>query len=268
MMIMCFLIIIVIIVILILKRKSLKNIIQNFKTNSREEHEKNFLLFIILFFPIVLIILDASNIFSKLFPWYFKLTRKYDLLSFSGSYISMIASSILLIFINEKERNENTNVLRQSQRPYLDISYMIIEERFFEINKNNENVTDFLFGTSAERSQKKENYLTLCIKNAGASVAIVDPNRLEVTLMYEIDGKKTTHQLKANFFVNRITIKSGEAMYIKFLKKELYKGKRIKSTSKIIYSEVYYKDLFDNNYVDKCQLDDNLKVLQDNKKIS
>lgn len=213
---MCFLIIIVIIVILILKRKSLKNIIQNFKTNSREEHEKNFLLFIILFFPIVLIILDASNIFSKLFPWYFKLTRKYDLLSFIGSYISMIASSILLIFINEKERNENTNVLRQSQRPYLDISYMIIEERFFEINKNNETITDFLFGTSAEKSKKKENYLTLCIKNAGASVAIVDPNRLEVTLMYEIDGKKTTHQLKANFFVNRITIKSGEAMYIKF----------------------------------------------------
>lgn len=49
------------------------------------------------------------------------LFREYDRLSFIGTYSGTIVSAILLIFITEKYRDENTAVLRASQRPYLDI---------------------------------------------------------------------------------------------------------------------------------------------------
>ena len=143
------------------------------------------ILLIIFFAPAILFSLDYYNIFSKLFPQYGNLSREYDWLSFIGTYAGTIVSSILLIFITEKDRNENTAVLRTSQRPYLDISYMKIDNKFFE--KDKDKVIIFNHGKSSDKSLEKDEYLTLCIKNNGASVAIIDTNKTKVKLQYIIN---------------------------------------------------------------------------------
>ena len=55
---------------------------------------------------------------------------------------------------------------------------------------------------------------------------------------------------------------------IKFIKSELYdnEGYLLKN-SKILSSTIYYKDLFNKNYYDECELRENLIVLHDNEKI-
>ena len=140
--------------------------IKNYKKLSEQEQDKLKILLLIFLAPVILLFLDYYNIFSKLFPQYGNLSREYDWLSFIGTYAGTIVSSILLIFITEKDRNENTAVLRTSQRPYLDISYMKIDSKFFKENKDN--VTTFDHGKNSDKTLEKDEYLTLCIKNNGA----------------------------------------------------------------------------------------------------
>ena len=208
---------------------------------------------------------SPPNIFSKLFPQYGNLSREYDWLSFIGTYAGTIVSSVLLIFITEKDRNENTAVLRTSQRPYLDISYMIINSKFFEEKKDN--VTTFSHGKNSDITLEKDEYLTLCIKNNGAGVAIIDTNKTRVKLQYKIKCKIEETDFNLNFSINRLSIKSGEVIYIKFVKDELYKNKKLLNESKIISSTIFYKDLFNKNYYDQCELKKTLVVLHDNEEI-
>ena len=231
------------------------------------QHEKDEIKMLALIFltPIILLLLDSTNTFSKIFPKYSNLSREYDWLSFIGAYLGAIISSILLIFITEKDRNENTEVLRTSQRPYLDISYMIIQNDFFIENENK--ITTFKHGNSTDNQEEKSEYLTLCIKNTGASVAIIDTNKTKIKLEYKIDNMIKKEEILLNFQINRLSIGSGQEIYIKFYKNELYKNGKLLDTSKILSSIVYYRDLFNKKYYDECELKENLKVLHDNEEI-
>ena len=240
--------------------------IKNYKKMSEQEQDKLKILLLIFLAPVILLFLDYYNIFSKLFPQYGNLSREYDWLSFIGTYAGTIVSSILLIFITEKDRNENTAVLRTSQRPYLDISYMIINSKFFEEKKDN--VTTFSHGKNSDITLEKDEYLTLCIKNNGAGVAIIDTNKTRVKLQYKIKCKIEETDFNLNFSINRLSIKSGEVIYIKFVKDELYKNKKLLNESKIISSTIFYKDLFNKNYYDQCELKKTLVVLHDNEEIN
>ena len=239
--------------------------IKNYKKLSEQEQDKLKILLLIFLAPVILLFLDYYNIFSKLFPQYGNLSREYDWLSFIGTYAGTIVSSILLIFITEKDRNENTAVLRNSQRPYLDISYMKIDSKFFKENKDN--VTTFDHGKNSDKTLEKDEYLTLCIKNNGASIAIIDTNKTKVKLQYKIKDKFEENEFNLNFSINRLSIKSGEEIYIKFVKDELYKNKKLSDESKILSSTIFYKDLFNKNYYDQCELKKALVVLHDNEEI-
>ena len=239
--------------------------IKNYKKLNVQEKEKIKILSFIFLAPTILLYLDYFNIFSKFFPNYFNLSREYDWLSFIGTYSGTIVSAILLIFITEKDRDENTDILRASQRPYLDISYMKISEDFFKNNKDK--VTVFEHGTPIKKKLKKYEYLTLCIKNNGASVAIIDTNKTKIKLQYNKNKKIEESEIKLNFSINRLSIRNGEEIYIKFIRDELYKNGKLLEDSKIISSSVYYKDLFNKNYYDECELKNTLEVLHDNEEL-
>ena len=239
--------------------------IKNYKKLSEQEQDKLKILLLIFLAPVTLLFLDYYNIFSKVFSQYGNLSREYDWLSFIGTYAGTIVSSILLIFITEKDRNENTAVLRTSQRPYLDISYMKIDSKFFKENKDN--VTTFDHGKNSDKTLEKDEYLTLCIKNNGASVAIIDTNKTKVKLQYKIKNEIKEDEFNLKFSINRLSIKSGEAIYVNFVRDELYKNKKLLDESKILSSTIFYKDLFNKNYYDQCELKKTLVVLHDNEEI-
>lgn len=240
--------------------------IKKYKKLNRHDKDKYIVLAIIFYAPVILLFLDYFNIFSIFFPKYSNLSREYDWLSFIGTYSGNIVSAILLIFITEKDRDENTAVLRASQRPYLEIAYMEIDSQFFEDNNGKINV--FEHGKTTDKNNKKKKYLTLCIKNAGASVAIIDTNKTKIKLSYLLNNRTEEFEFMLNFSINRLSIRSGEEIYIKFIKDELYKNGKLLNDSKIMSSTIYYKDLFNVNYYDECELKGDIKVLHDNEEIN
>lgn len=245
-------------------RKYIKVLIKEYKEAPIRQKDYYVILFAIFIFPFLLWILDSSNSFSSIFPYYKNITREYDWLSFIGSYSSAIVSAFLLIIITEQDRKANSKILRNSQRPYLDISYMKISRKFFE--KKEDDV--IILNHGMDDPYFKSEYLTLCIKNNGASVAIINPNKTKIILEYDNGNELIKYETNINLAVNRLTIKSGEEVDIRFLKKELYKNGILLENSKIIYSIVFYNDLFGTRYVDECKLEDNLKVLRDNEIVS
>ena len=240
--------------------------IKNYRKLDEHEKQKMKALSIIFYAPAILLFLDYFNIFSIIFPKYSNLSKEYDWLSFIGTYSGAIVSAILLIFITEKDRDENTAILRTSQRPYLDITYMKISDDYFK--DNNGKVTVFEHGTAIDKKLKKKEYLTLCIKNTGASVAIIDTNKTKIVLQYKKGDNIEKQELTLNFSITRLSIRSGEEIYIKFIKDELYKNGKLLVDSKIIGSLIYYKDLFNKNYYDECELKKVLEVLHDNEELS
>lgn len=110
-------------------------------------------------------------------------------------------------------------------------------------------------------------YLTLCIKNTGASVAIINTNKAKIKLRYIKNNKEVESEFMLNFSINRLSIKSGDEIYIKFVTDELYKNDKLLKESKIVASTIYYKDLFNVNYYDECELKENLIILHDNEEL-
>lgn len=243
--------------------QSIKKEIAYYKKLKPREKDFNSILYLVIFFPLLLWILDYFNLFSIFFPDFNRINTDLDWLSFIGSYSGALISSFLLIFITEKDRKANTNELRESQRPYLDIRYQIIKSDDFMLKLRNSLILDH--GVSHGRAKKE--YLTLCIKNNGASVAIIDPNSSVVKLQYLHNGKEKQIEAKLNLAAERLTIKSGEEIFIRFCNDLLYKNSFLLKDSKIIYSIVYYKDLFNKRYVDESILEDNLKIIKDNELI-
>lgn len=241
------------------------NDIKNYKKKTEKEKRKYKAILVIFLIPIILWIIDYYNVISIIYPNYENISRDYDWLSFIGAYIGTIVSAILLIFITEKDRTENTNVLRAAQRPYLDIVNMKIKDSYFD--KEHDGVIVFEHGNAKEKAVKRKEYLTLCIKNNGASVAIIDTNKTNVIIQYKENDKMTTEIFRLNFSINRLSLKSGEELDIKFCKNDLYENGKLLPDSSIIKTQVYYKDLFNKNYFDECEMGKTWNILHDNEEI-
>lgn len=230
----------------------------------------------ILFVPALILLLDIWNSFEVLIPnVYNSVTEKYDILSFLGAYLSAIVSSILLIIITDKDRKENTEILQNAQRPYLDVRYPKLLKKFVQENKDNNTI--FFYRIDGTREEFQEEYLCLEIINNGESVAIIDINNMQIEIQYvdieigkdneEIETKQTLKP-EINTGLPRLSLGKGKSMYIIFLYEPFYKNGKINKAS-IIYSNIKYKDLFNKEYIDECKRSETGKqvVLQDNKEI-
>ena len=235
------------------------------KKKYNEEKETSKILWMIFLVPIAFFIIDLANLGHFFFPYIDNLTEKYDWLSFIGTYAGTIVSAIFLLFITKMDRRDNNEILRTSQRPYLDVNWTILDKDFLEQNINNLNRQLFIynnFGLDGINSAKE--YLTLEIKNTGASVAIIDVNKSNFTIEYDrhegiVDGKEILKREISKVILNKIikrkAISSGESMFIVFNSIDFYNSRNrdVSNNTYITNTEIYYKDLFDYSYEDICQ---------------
>lgn len=226
----------------------------------------------ILFFPALILLFDMWNVFERFLPnIYYSLTEKYDMLAFMGAYLSTIVSSVLLIIITNKDREDNTKIIRYGQRPYLDIRFVYLKKEFF--NEEQIDNTVFIHPTNNLDKQEVDEYIAIEIINQGESVAIIDINNLKLEIKYNYieEGnieKTNIIEPKINTGITRLSIGKGQTVTIVFLYKEIYEGRKIYKAN-ISYSKVIYKDLFNKQYIDECITNDKGKqeAIQDNKEI-
>lgn len=231
----------------------------------------------ILFLPALILLLDMWNIFETFLPSiYNSMTEKYDMLAFVGAYLSAIVSSVLLIIITNKDREENTRIIQDAQRPYLDVRFPYLKKEFlYDKDKNNT-----IFFHSRENLDKNDvdEYIAIEVINQGESVAIIDINNMEIEIRCNFFGKdkdgatiEKVDVIKPNICtgIPRLSLGKGQTIIIIFLYKELYKNRKIYKAN-ITYSKIIYKDLFNKQYIDECKRNKQGEqiVIQDNKEIT
>jgi len=235
------------------------------KKEYNEEKETSQIIWMIFIVPIAFFILDLANLGHICFPYIDNLTEKYDWLSFIGTYAGTIVSAIFLLFITKMDRRDNNEILRQSQRPYLDVNWTILSSEFINQNTNNLNRHIFIYNNfGLDGYDNSKEYLTLEIRNTGASTAIIDVNKSNFTLVYNkctglIESEeiieKQIEKIHLNKVVKRKSISAGESMFIVCNSTDVYNVKK-ESVSKDTYirnTEIYYKDLFNYKYEDICE---------------
>lgn len=235
------------------------------KKQYNEEREKSQLLWMIFLVPIAIFIIDLANLGHVLFPYINNLTEKYDWLSFIGTYAGTIVSAIFLLFITKMDRKDNNEILRRSQRPYLEVNWTVLNKDFLDKNVNDLNRNLFIYNNFIlDGVENVSEYLTLEIKNTGASVAIIDVNQSNFTIEYDRhegikNGEEILKREKSNVILNKLikrkSIAAGESMFILFNSVDYYnsRSKKVSNSTYITNTEIYYKDLFDCNYEDKCK---------------
>ena len=235
------------------------------KKQYNEEREKSQLLWMIFLVPIAIFIIDLANLGHVLFPYINNLTEKYDWLSFIGTYAGTIVSAIFLLFITKMDRKDNNEILRRSQRPYLEVNWTVLNKDFLDKNINNLNRNLFIYNNFVlDEVENANEYLTLEIKNTGASVAIIDVNQSNFTIEYDRhegikNGEEILKREKSNVILNKLikrkSIAAGESMFILFNSVDYYnsRSKKVSNSTYMTNTEIYYKDLFDCNYEDKCK---------------
>lgn len=240
---------------------------KKFKEKIDNMSKKDLVVVIIVTLPVALIILDGFNIPSMMLPIYKNMAQNGTWVLAIITLASSMISAMLLVLITEKDREANTNSIRESQRPYLDVSYMKIDREGLEELSKEKDVICFAHGNSADKKIKQDEYLTLQIVNNGLSVAIFEINETTIRLTYN-NGKQVEEEFKLNTVINRLSIKSGATVYIKLCKASLYKNGKLDENSGIIHSTLSYKDLFNKKYIDECKMDsDKIEVIRDNEPI-
>lgn len=245
---------------------------------AKDNKEKEYLqiLMIIFFIPAFIIMLDIWDFFAKYLPTlYESFTEKYDMLSLIGTYLGALVSSILLVIITTKDREENIKNIQESQRPYLDVRYPILKKEFLNIDDRNNTI--FYHSKHDMNKDDVEEYIALEISNEGETVAIIDINNTKVQIKYnfackDTDGNITEYvkiyEPNINTGIPRLSLGKGKKVTIIFLYKELYKEKKL-NKSNVTYSNIKYRDLFNKKYEDECKRDEEglQIVIKDNKKI-
>lgn len=235
------------------------------KKQYNEEKEKSQILWMIFIVPIAFFIIDLTNLGHFFFPYIDNLTEKYDWLSFIGTYAGTIVSAIFLLFITKMDRRDSNEILRKSQRPYLDVNWTALDGNFIEVNKTNINRQIFfynLLGTDKYESEKE--YFTIEIHNTGATTAILNINDSNFTLKYKkylgtFDGKEKyeddIYKIELSSIVKRKSIAAGESMYIIIDSILLYNTTNWKIYTDINVEnfQVIYRDLFNYEYKDICR---------------
>lgn len=245
-----------------------------------EDKETNRILWMIFFVPIIFFILDLANLGHLFFPYIDNLTIKYDWLSFIGSYAGTIVSAIFLLIITKMDRRDNNEILREAQRPYLDVNYTIIDSNFINANKTDINRRIYFFELfGMDKYEKGKEYLSIEIHNTGASTAILNVNESNFILKYRkyietVDGEKEFRDEKCkinlNSIVKRKSIAANESMFIVIDSILLYNTKNweLDSNVTIENSKVIYKDLFNYKYMDLCNYEERKTIpISDNQVI-
>lgn len=239
-----------------------------------EEKETKKVLIIIFFVPIIIFALDAINMGRQFFPYLDNLNKEYDWLSFIGTYSGTIVSAFFLLFITRMDRRDNNEILRQSQRPYLDVNWTTLSSDFVNKNINNLNRNLFIYNNyGVDSYDNAKNHLALEIRNTGASTAIVDVNKSRFILEYNkyiktVEGndifEKEIKEIKISNIVKRKSLSAGESMYIVCNSIDIYniKDELVSKDAYIRNTEIYYKDLFNYQYEDICEYI-NRKVVPD-----
>ena len=241
-----------------------------FKKEQKEYNENKELktiLVLILFLPIIFFLLDALNIGTKLFPFIKNLNCNLDWLSFVGSYAGTIISAFFLIMVTKWDRKNSNNIIKASQRPYLDVNYTIVDTNFIKEYRTNINRKIYfydLFGQDIFSGEKE--FIALEIHNTGESTAIINVNKSMFTIKYKRllgihDGEEKVEDasttIKLNSIVKRKAIASGDSMYIIINSALMYNQNAWKlwQDVNITNTTIYFKDLFNCEYKDICYLE-------------
>lgn len=239
------------------------------KKQKKYDEDKEFdqILVLIFFVPLIFFLLDALNIGTKLLPFIKNLNCNLDWLSFIGTYAGTIISALFLVMVTKRDRKDNNNIIRASQRPYLDVNYTIVDTNFIKEYRTNINRKIFfydLFGQDIFSGEKE--FIALEIHNTGESTAIIDVNKSKFTIKYKrflgihdgeekVEDASTTIEL--NTIVKRKAIASGDSMYIIINSALMYDPNNWKlwEDVNITNTTIYFKDLFNCEYKDICNLE-------------
>ncbi len=229
---------------------------------------------IMLLVPIIVYYMDRYNIFSFL-----KLTENisinYDWLSFIGTYISMMVSTYMLIYVTRMDRKESNENVRESQRPCLFTSiYAPLSTKIYKTEMQEK------FITTLEENMNDFGKFVINITNSGQTVAIIDMERSYITFQKIVDeieiGKnpckiQTISKEEKVFFSkyeDRLHINSNSTAKLVITNDGMYRSvaELPSPTIKEVYIE--YKDLFGKVYKDYIKLiDGKIKVICDNEVI-
>lgn len=202
--------------------------------------------------PVIIYLFDRYNWFST-FKFTENLTKNYDWLSFIGIYAGTIISAMFLLFITKLDREDNTESIRSSQRPYLVIDCLTLSKT--EIEKYDaQDIYKY-------EDDLKEEILVPVLKvtNAGETVAIINVDEAWVNINYstinniENGINKTNNKNKKisiKKFIKRMAIPSGKTVYICFNDDE-FDIEMLMEYIIITECNIEYKDLFNYKYVDK-----------------
>lgn len=234
------------------------------KKEVNEEKDTSQILWMIFIVPIAFFIMDLANLGHIFFPYIDNLTEKYDWLSFIGTYAGTIVSAIFLLFITKMDRRDSNEILRRSQRPYLDVNWTALDSNFIEDNKTNINRQIFFYNLlGGDKYESNKEYFTIEIHNTGASTAILNINDSNFTLKYKryigtFDGEEKyeedRYKIELSSIIKRKSIAAGESMFIIIDSILLYNTRdwKIDTDINVENSQVVYRDLFNYEYKDIC----------------
>lgn len=240
------------------------------KLHGSEKTTLNFMS-TMLMVPIIIYYMDRYNIFSFL-----KLTENisinYDWLSFIGTYISMMVSTYMLIYVTRMDRKESNENVRESQRPCLFTSiYAPLSTKTYKTEMQEK------FITTLEENMNDFGKFVINITNSGQTVAIIDMERSYITFQKIVDeieiGKnpckiQTISKEEKVFFCeyeDRLHINSNDSAKLVITNDGMYRNVAELPTPTIKEVYIEYKDLFGKVYKDYIKLvDGKVKVICDN----
>lgn len=226
---------------------------------------------IVLLIPAVAYCMDRYNIFS-----FFKLTENistnYDWLSFIGTYVSIVVSTYMLIYVTRMDRKESNENVRESQRPCLFTSiYAPLSTKNYKTEMQEK------FITTLEENMNDFGKFVINITNSGQTVAIIDMERSYITFQKIVDeieiGKnpckiQTISKEEKVFFCeyeDRLHINSNNSAKLVITNDGMYRNVTELPTPTIKEVYIEYKDLFRKVYKDYIKLvEGKVKVIYDN----
>ncbi len=212
---------------------------------------------------------DKFNIFA-FFGITEGLTTNYDWLAFLGAIVSMFINALFVLFITIFDRRENTESIRQSQRPYLNIEFKLMDNRLVHETKYETYMISNSFAND-------NTIPTVKITNAGETVAIIDVLDSYVIIEYEMIDKieneipqiiNKNKKISFKDVVKRLSIPSNNTINVCFDDEEFNISMMI---NKVEVTKCYirYKDLFECSYEDYSSFESTkLNVIIDNKRIN
>ncbi|MBR3888650.1 MAG: hypothetical protein IKJ32_06080 [Clostridia bacterium] len=232
-----------------------KGIVEYKMCNERDKAIHQF-IFWIFFGPVILYYFDRYDWFS-VFKFTQNLTLNYDWLSFLGTYAGTLISAVFLIVITRMDREANTENVRESQRPNLNVRLELPNNSRFA----NSGLDGYIY-FSDNQKETSDKYI-IRILNSGQTMAAIDVDKSYIiSKLYknENDAEPTIEKVYLNKYEDRIHVASEKEMNLVITDLGMYQYSGVEVPS---ISEIYieYKDLFNNRYKDCVKIENGKSVL-------